>query len=362
MDIYFCDLCGVRVTDADLHAGHGMRDGHEVICSGCLELGHHQEWLNRRVKAKPMAASGLGEQGDRVATLEEGVPSARVPPVVIAGDLTPSGAVPVLPDDHNSTTKVPTLGQPTEMPLAGAASLFSALGAPPNSNQSPAESDEDDQDDLLDQADHPRQAASSPFAEKAETALYNTEGALGKSATEEAPAVAEAPPASRKSTGKTNGSSISSRHAKASKSKSSRRTKNAPGQDVGRMILTISLISLGVIVLLFGGVIAKKKGWFGKAAATTSVGVDGDEIKAQVQSTLNQVVTALRAKDVAQLEAARAAIERTQTAVDTFEKTALHSGNTEEQINHFLERVAKWPDCYAMKRNVNEMLQILKSH
>jgi hypothetical protein len=84
MDIYFCDLCGVRVTDADLRAGQGIRSHSDVICGTCLELGHGKDWLSQRTKPKPEAKAAanasptLDAARDRVATLEE--PAA--PPVI----------------------------------------------------------------------------------------------------------------------------------------------------------------------------------------------------------------------------------------------------------------------------------------
>jgi len=388
MDIYFCDLCGVRVTDADLHAGHGMRDAFDVICSGCLELGHHKEWLNRRAKTKPaLAVAGapatpaFGEKGDRVATLEEGVPPSKVEPKVIAAEPTPSGPQVVLPEDHTSTTKVPTPGQPSEMPLAGAASLFSALGSPDHHANGTPKTDsrpgEDDDDDLLDQADQPQvtttpEPAESPFAdnvtndhEKAETALIAAKGTLGKAATEEVPAIddEEVKAKGKNSVKAEPRKSTSSRHSKpsTSKGKSSRSARAKGGTDVSRMILMGSFISLGIIVLLFGAVMANKKGLF-RSKTTTTVGIDDKELKAMVSSTMSKTVAAIRAEDLAQVEAAIVEMEKTQRAVDRFEDTAKRNGNSEDQINYFLERIAKWNDCYAMKRNLNDLRLRLKSH
>jgi len=49
-------------------------------------------------------------------------------------------------------------------------------------------------------------------------------------------------------------------------------------------------------------------------------------------------------------------MERTQAAIDAFEATAVHSGNSEDQINNFLEREASWNDVYMLKRNLNDMI------
>lgn len=378
MDIFFCDLCGVRVTDADLRTGHGMRDAHDVICSACLELGHHKEWLSRRAKpARPAAISQSAgtppvEASDRVATLDEREPE----PALKMVDMTPSGPMQVLPEDHTSTAKVPTPGSPMEMPLAGAASLFSALGEqvrsrPGPSGKTDSRPEGDSEDDLLDQAEHlgsgTPEPAASPFAddvtsnsEKAETAMVPAMKKSGKSVTEEAPPVEEEPTTkpSTSSRRKAEGGrkSSSARHAKpaSGKGKSARSARGrSSGGDSSRMILFGSLISLLLIFVVFGAVMASK----GKKTTTqTSSGLYDSELKSRVQSTMTQVVSAIRSEDVGQLRAAKAAIESTADLVDSFEIKAKRDGNSQEQIDSFLERVAKWPECYAMKRTVNDLL------
>jgi len=62
MNVYFCDVCGVRVTDVDLHSGHGIRRRHDVICAACLDLGHGKEWINNG-SAGAAVAVGAGAVG-----------------------------------------------------------------------------------------------------------------------------------------------------------------------------------------------------------------------------------------------------------------------------------------------------------
>jgi len=58
MNVYFCDVCGVRVTDLDLHSGHGMRRRNDVICAACLELGHGKGWVANHAQKQQMAFAG----------------------------------------------------------------------------------------------------------------------------------------------------------------------------------------------------------------------------------------------------------------------------------------------------------------
>lgn len=57
LNVYFCDVCGVRVTDVDLRSGHGMLRHHDVICATCLDMGHGKEWLAARGGEAALSAS-----------------------------------------------------------------------------------------------------------------------------------------------------------------------------------------------------------------------------------------------------------------------------------------------------------------
>ncbi len=85
MNVYFCDVCGVRVTDVDLRSGHGMLRVHDVICATCLDMGHGKEWLAARAgeassavafgasqrPSGPGAAALLDYARDRAATVDD---------------------------------------------------------------------------------------------------------------------------------------------------------------------------------------------------------------------------------------------------------------------------------------------------
>jgi hypothetical protein len=95
MNVFFCDVCGVRVTDVDLKSGHGMRQRHDVICATCLEMGHGKGWAEKAGLSARSAvvitdktprpadpAARLDVPRDRAATIDNSAPvpaSASVP-------------------------------------------------------------------------------------------------------------------------------------------------------------------------------------------------------------------------------------------------------------------------------------------
>ena len=115
MNVYFCDVCGIRVTDVDLKGGHGMRRRHDVICATCLEMGHGKEWAEKAGlsghkpaisvesagKSSPAPVSVIDQARDRAATLEEApapaVQADRVQPIPtpVASMRTPAPVVAV---------------------------------------------------------------------------------------------------------------------------------------------------------------------------------------------------------------------------------------------------------------------------
>ena len=88
MDIYFCDLCGVRVTDVDLRGGHGIRRVDDVICATCLELGHGKEWLVQHNRPRQPSSTSIqpvvSSKGTDTAALATRPAPARSTPAVAA--------------------------------------------------------------------------------------------------------------------------------------------------------------------------------------------------------------------------------------------------------------------------------------
>jgi hypothetical protein len=200
MDIYFCDLCGSRVTSVDLRGGIGMHHGDDAICGRCVEMGRGQDWLaghqSEVLPEKPPASpvSTIDRARDRARTIDKDLagepvrpqvirsvdsdeqpmqpialtpepvvsldvpsqvpPRAAVPPMVEAAPLSvaddqqgnPDADGAASGDGHEITTKLP----PANVDYAEAASTFSALGSShavrPSDNQA---------DDLQDQPEPP---------------------------------------------------------------------------------------------------------------------------------------------------------------------------------------------------------------
>jgi len=402
MDVFFCDLCGARVTDADLRSGQGQRSRWDVICANCLEQGLGKEWLGKRSSGRK-AAVGAADPGDRVATIDAEPPAA---PVVAAAaapepDLEPEEAVDLvaaLPppppglgvspsdeeeerdevdepglDDHVATTEGPAPLHATakvEAPvhdagssMAAAASAFSALG--PTASRPGAALGEDD--DLVDGAyATPAEQLTpagvpalgeSPFGaqarldnpEKDETALVPA-----LPGTEEADlelAEAKKPGSSTSSRRKSARSGTSSRIVKpAAKGKSSRKAAARGGKDHSTTILMVGVGLLVVIGALFGVVMVSKKSGSGKAATPE---VATQQIKSAIKSGKDQAIAALRGDDLNAMIAAKNTLQAAQQKIYAFEDEMKKQGNPQDRIDGYLDSLNA-SDAMMLLRNLND--------
>ena len=407
MDIYFCDLCGVRVTDADLRAGHGIRSHWDVICGTCLEMGHGKDWLSQRTKLKAAAASPtLDAARDRLATLDEEAPApvagkpirAMRPesPPEPAAEPTPVDAHPVLSEtDLTSTARVPSPVRAEQMHLASAANMFSALGQTPRpAAKAPKAPPADATDDLTDnglipampedatpaRGSAPLADTVSPFgfgqvSEKEETVagLANLPESGDDLALDEAPAK-DKPSSGTSSRHKKSGTS--SRFGKSaaakggpgkltpkppgkgggkSSSKLTARSRRGSGKDSGRMVLYGSMISLALIGIAFVVMMQVRK----PTTRKVQVGTDLSEITAMIKDTEKKVNDSLRSDELPAMESALATLNSTASSIEDFEKTALKSGDGEDKVEGVL-RSLKWPDVYAQSRNLRDRIGIKK--
>ncbi len=106
LNIHFCDVCGVRVTDVDLRSGHGIRRGYDVICATCLELGHGKAWLSASG-----GNSASSSEPSRTSPSGRWTPAAAVPPVITSSD----PAIQVIEvdiDGGDATELVPAVTEP----------------------------------------------------------------------------------------------------------------------------------------------------------------------------------------------------------------------------------------------------------
>jgi hypothetical protein len=115
LNVYFCDVCGVRVTDVDLRSGHGMLHGQDVICATCLDMGHGKEWLSSRgaaVSAVAVATGRTAPSSNSAALLDHARDRAATVP-------------------DRATDEVPALSAaPLPSDFSGAAAGFAAMGTP----------------------------------------------------------------------------------------------------------------------------------------------------------------------------------------------------------------------------------------
>ncbi|MFM2091678.1 MAG: hypothetical protein RLZZ127_2167 [Planctomycetota bacterium] len=114
MEVFFCDLCGARVTDTDLSAGQGQRKGFDVICGACIHAGQGQSWSKARDERRSQASERIAAARDRAATIEDD--RVRPPTSIVVAESEPEVV----------TTRVePTQG------LADMAGGMAALAAAP---------------------------------------------------------------------------------------------------------------------------------------------------------------------------------------------------------------------------------------
>ncbi|HYE06671.1 MAG TPA: hypothetical protein VEL07_14235 [Planctomycetota bacterium] len=382
MDIFFCDLCGARVTDADLRAGHGTRRRWDVICGTCLEQGHGQEWLSARAGVKPAVAAAVAAAApdspapsaaagvldlarDRARTLEQEEEAERIVPQAVAQKQTAVDDTDVAsaPVDHVATTRVPSDAAAPD--LASASETFARLGSRPM----PANDDPEMRDDLIDDIEKDLPAgitptpapAVSPFAfDDKKKERTGATGASAKSGSDlrepkSASGMRKSPSGVRAKTGS---GSISrpAPAAKGGKSSSGKITKRRPAQDdSGRTVLKYTAIS-GLVLLLLMGAFLGYKATQTKGGGTTVFRPQA-ELEKFVTETSAIVNSALASKDPAALKKAGDRIDECAAKVDAFEKIAQEQKPpwTEDQINYFIEKL-KWQRIYMLQRNIRDEL------
>lgn len=384
MDIYFCDLCGVRVTEVDLRAGHGIRKRRDVICSNCLEVGHGSDWLNQHADdaKEPAVAAASGpapganadyikKARDRARTrartdtdTDDGLGESFIP-------ADHADAIPEFEDipevDHVVTAKMPgKSGEEANRNLASAAGAFSALSSRPTGQQVEMDIDEDD---IADQRPESRQgsrtdftpaAPESPFSSgarkeaKAEITAKPTPRSGAKPEKSEKP---EQPPGSAKNKPSTRRNSTtqgkSSSALRAPVSGKPRTGRRGPSNS---NVLVFSLISLTLLTASF--LILFKDRIFHKAPAQKTEQINlSEETKKKVTAARNLATSALRNKDPEQLQAAKEAILSARNDIDAFDVEARKQKFTDEQIEIMIEKQLKWQETNMLMRSINDELQ-----
>ncbi len=368
LNVYFCDVCGVRVTDVDLRSGHGMLRGHDVICATCLEMGHGKDWLaSRGMPAEaagqaatngsaphvPSSSAVLDHARDRAATVEDEVTQVR-------------SAV-----DHEDTHSV----RVQDADFAGAAAGFAALRAPERAPVDDADGALDEESsDVVDPAllkpstDAVRATDEQPSVVSGEAADEDESSALvsvkdrgssskarsrsdrlRRSVSGARPGPA---PAGKAPTKKTSSSAVqtpkSSGSGKISKPKSSAtRSGRKPAGGIGGMSLPLKISLVTVPVLLILAAVMVGGGVVGRAPREADV-KDMPAQKAQIEKSYKDTTAAINSaigsKDLAVLKAAQASWYKLNDDFSAFEKNAMsYSGWTETNCETYRETL-KMPD------------------
>ena len=119
MDIFFCDECAARVTDADLHHGHGIKKGDVVVCGSCIEKGLGLDRLSQvgaeveaAVSQPELEGAGvLDEARDRVRTSLADPDGFVDLPEAVESSIEPESKV-EQPIDDDSRLVVPAVRDP----------------------------------------------------------------------------------------------------------------------------------------------------------------------------------------------------------------------------------------------------------
>jgi hypothetical protein len=404
MDIHFCDLCGVRVTDVDLRGGHGIRKQYDVICATCLELGHGKEWLARHQRGKAataasqpaaaLAANASNKQApvitqarDRVRTYEDGDDSPVVAPKVIAADE---------PEDGIATSELSTAEVAAEAakgeapkaeanPFAAAASSFSALAATPKRADAAADVDEDAEkgEGLSDESTSAPIIADAPADEAKDDAGESPfgyeenkkDGAAQKDETlpsDREPLMVDKPADKKGAKQSSSGSASFKKSSAGNKSSSSNskagnkaaRSGKTPAKKVNKNknIMIMSALSLAILIML-GLFVVKAMKPAKKEQEVIHYDLSQD-VKDAIKDAKMAATLSLKTKNVGEMKAAKDKIQLVRDRIDKFVKEAKHQNKDawdDEAFGRYLEGV-DWPDTALMIRLLNDEIVKQQAH
>lgn len=388
MDIYFCDLCGARVSDIDLRGGHGIRKQYDVICANCLELGHGKEWLAKHQRTRPASAAGavkapavkamaaaasptIDAARDRVRTLEEGDMTPAIPAKVVAADDSLDGDAQVgeLEAEEAAGSDTPA---PVASSFAAAANSFSALSV---QQPKPASASHDDLDDAAAPADGQVIAeAASPFeldakaeskagrsGEEAETEDGDG-GRRGRQEREvsqkdetlpvDRPIVVapeEKTPSGRKS-------SSSSTPERKSATKNSKANVKASGKSGRRAkknnnIYIMTGLSIAILTMIMLIIISQQSS--GKKERVIQKIEISETVKRAISDARVDADSALRTKSPGEMKAARDKIQAIRGEIDKWEAEADRQKWTDDEKGLYMERIG-WPATASRIRLLND--------
>ncbi len=308
MDVYFCDLCGARVTDTDLSAGQGQRKGFDVICAGCIHQGQGQSWSKAREERRSVASQRIDAARDRAATLDEDDGPARPPTSIVVAEAEPEVV----------TTRVEPSQGLSEM--AGGMAAMAMSPAPMSSSALERDDGLIEVDDLDDDTGPDQQvrdtAATAPVVNPAAAKSTDRRKTSNRLAAKSPTPVAQAKSGRVAKSGKAS----TTTRATAKGTSGKRRTQVGTGQWV------MFGVAIAVIVVL-GGLTVYQLGKSKKpveAVVVKDAALQGQEAVVEaVRQAKDAINAASGSRDKAKLQAALDAIRRAGDASERFETNAV---------------------------------------
>ena len=379
MNIFFCDSCGARVTDADLSRGYGLQKEDITVCGLCIDR-------NKGIEVFRASASG----GHAVLVEEPAVEEQQ----------TPEPAVQTTPAH---VAEAPAAEEPE--PAALDAELHEA---PRETDHDLIDSDLGHSPDLLDLGDTVDDLKEVEHHDLDESGVYKagndvidlgsepTDEPQGQVETSEIEPVPESelqqsasrqasanrgdtqnkqlPDRSRTTSrqktgsghGKKDGKSQSRRAnkggnksgVKSSKRNNGRGSSSRKNANNNNKVMVISMISIGCLILIFVAlVMTKGDGSQIEGAGQKSASHNGELKKVAVEVEA-MVVDALRSEDLAKLKQAKIGLSRLRSAIEKFERHAKVEGWDDEKVARAVRSLG-CNDVLAQYKTINDKIAIL---
>ena len=310
LSIYFCDVCGTRITDADLRSGHGMLQRYDAICAGCIDLGHGKAWLEARQSASKAPSD----------------PDIRGPEHL----------------DKKDTVRLRTettedFGQAAVAMSAMGVQSSSAHAAPAVTIEEPPEGDDHPEHDVT------SQLTNSPENAPVEPAVPGKEVSTASLAKK-----ASAPAANSKKTAaaKTPNTRVSGTKSPSSagiKPKTERTNGRDPAPGNARRTQLITTIAGVSVIVACGLYMMDNKGVINlrgrsTSAKVTSMADEQSAIQDLIHTTRAQADKAYESDDLTKLKAAHTAIEELRRRFKQFSDLAMKGGWTEKDVENWADQ------------------------
>jgi hypothetical protein len=318
LHIYFCDICGVRVTDVDLRSGHGLVRGHQVMCGTCVGMGHGQAWL-------------------QAAPAPQGTAQGSHPVIDAARDRAQTVADPLLPgtprQDTHDTVRVPSVSNPSD--LASVAQSLGAMQTPPKSSSDTVDDVEEVMEASRDLGEHPAAPFTPPTDADESSALQPAVKPPGSSSSRQVAATS-------KRGGDSKPRSSASNKPPSSRQTKAKTTKSIKGPTPSRRIPLPILVSvIGVLLIGIGTMtfIRHRDSAASKTGQVIELKDARDALADSIQTARKAMNAALESHTLPDLKQAQTKFHAAQAKVEEFSKQAQMANWTEENVEVLLEEL-----------------------